>query len=85
MGLAMETICTFFLNYEQSVLRGRQVDDFVDDPFNWLAIEAAVLVHFFCFAPTAIEQDCGSRDARTGRRARFHHDSGQRFDRRVGI
>jgi hypothetical protein len=23
-------------------------------------------VHFFRFAPTAIEQDCGSRDARTG-------------------
>jgi hypothetical protein len=28
------------------------------------AIGAAVLVHFFRFTPTAIEQDCGSRDAR---------------------
>jgi hypothetical protein len=30
-------------------------------------------------------QDCGSRAARTGRRARVHHDSGQRFDGRVGV
>jgi len=41
----------------------RDIDDFAHDLFNWLAIGAAVLVHFFRFAPTAIEQDCGSRDA----------------------
>ena len=42
--------------------RRRHVDDFAHDLFEWLAIGAAVLVHFFRFAPTAIEQDCGSRD-----------------------
>jgi hypothetical protein len=30
-------------------------------------------------------QDCGSRAARTGRRARVRHDFGQRFDGRVGM
>jgi hypothetical protein len=45
------------------------MDNFADDLFNGLAIGAAVFVHFFRFAPTAIEQDCGSRDARTGRRS----------------
>ena len=49
------------------------------------ANSTAVLVHFFRFAPTAIKQDCGSRDARLGRRGRFHHDSGQRFDGRVCV
>src|SRR6266496_1299277 len=34
---------------------------------------------------TAIAQDCGSRAACTGRRARVHHDSGQRFDGYVGV
>jgi hypothetical protein len=33
---------------------------------------------------TAIAQDCGSRAACTRRRARVHHDSGQRFDGYVG-
>jgi len=42
------------------------VDNFVDDLLDRLTVWAAVLVHFFRFAPTAIEQDCGGRDARTG-------------------
>jgi hypothetical protein len=41
--------------YGYDFARRRHVDDFAHDLFEWLAIGAAVLVHFFRFAPTAIE------------------------------
>src|SRR5262245_41222191 len=61
------------------------VHDLVDDLEQRLAVVNLAVMHFLWLAPAAIKQNLGRCNACHRWAIRFHHDTGQRFDGRVGV
>src|SRR5215472_7365145 len=59
--------------------------DLVDDLAQRLVVVNLAVMHFLWLAPAAIKQNLGRCNACHRWAIRFHHDTGQRFDGRVGV
>src|SRR5262252_5026635 len=59
--------------------------DLVDDLEQRLVVVNVAVMHFLWLAPAAIKQNLGRCNACHRWAIRFHHDTGQRFDGRVGV